>query len=286
MRPKLAWLLTIGFVLGLAFLLNRPGTGQAGSSSLLFNISPGHSASGKLSPALAASTPSCYTWDFLNDTGQDADGLVINLKGIPSVSDVYTGVNNPFGAPISGAYITSTDVYSLTFGNGSVPDSGMAQMGICASQPALRLATQPAFYWTVSGNPASPGPLFAGLDFNWVDSNHLQVHLYNQQSITLTAYSFSVLLPSSPLTLDDLNDGIASTLPMASDQVSDPLVLPGGASKTFDITFKDGGEQVAFGAPILLEAVLSTQDDPGDAIHLIAQTTQPFSQLYLPVIGK
>ena len=288
MRPRLSWLLAIGFVLGLALLWNNPSLGQAPATAVRLNIALEKSTSGGLAPALFASTPSCYTWDFLNYTGQDATGLVIHLKGIPSITDVYTGVLNPFGAPLSSSgYNSATGVYSLIFGGGVVPDSGMAQIGICTSLPAIRLDTaQPAFYWVVSGSPASPDPLFAGLDFNWINSNHIQVHLYNEQSITLTAFSFSVLIPSSLLSLDDLNNGVVSTLPMASEQITDPLQLSGGASTTFDIFFNQSNVQVAFGAPIVLEAVLSPQDDPGNSFHLIVQTSEPFTKVYLPLLNK
>ena len=289
MRPKLLWILVIGFVVGLVVLWNNSGSGQARANEGILRVAPGKSATGGLAPALFASTPSCYTWDFLNNTGLDATGLVIHLKGIPAITDVYTGVLNPFGAPdpfLSG-YDSTTDVYSLIFNGGAVSDSGMAQIGICASQPALRLdATQPAFYWVVSGVPTNPAPLFAGLDFNWINPNHLQVHLYNEQNTPLTAFSFSVLTPSSQLSLDDLNDGVTSTLPIANDQITDPLQLANGANTTFDIFFDQGNVQVAFGAPIVLEAVLSTQDDPGNSIHLFAQTSQPFAQVYLPLMRK
>lgn len=289
MRPKLSWILAIGFVLGLAVLWNNSSSGQARADEDSLRVALGKSATGGLAPALFASTPSCYTWDFLNNTGLDATGLVIHLKGIPAITAVYTGVLNPFGAPdpSSSGYNSTTNVYSLIFNGGSVSDSGMAQIGICARQPALRLDTaQPAFYWVVSGLPATPAPLFAGLDFNWINSNHLQVHLYNEQNTPLTAFSFSVFTPSSQLSLDDMNDGVTSTLPIANDQITDPLPLANGASKTFDIFFDQGNVQVAFGAPIVLEAVLSTQDDPGNLIHLFAQTAQPFSQVYLPLMKK
>jgi hypothetical protein len=248
----------------------------------------GKSASKGLAHALIASTPSCYTWDFLNNTGADATGLVIHLAGIPLITDVYTGVLNPFGAPdAASGYNSATNVYSLSFSGGIVPAGEMTEIGICANQPALRLDTaQPAFYWVVSGTPAAPAPLFAGLDFNWIDSNHLQVHLYNEQSTPLTAFSFSVLTPSSQLSLDDINDGVASTLPIANDQITDPLDLAGGASTTFDIFFDQSNEQLAFGSSILLEATLSTQDDPGNLIHLFAQTSQPFAMVYLPLLRK
>jgi hypothetical protein len=79
---------------------------------------------------------------------------------------------------------------------------------------------------------------------------------------------------------------VASTLPVANDQITDPLDLASGASKTFDVFLDQGIMQVPFGAPIVIEAVLSAQDDPGNSIHLLAQTEQPFAQVYLPLMHK
>lgn len=283
MRPKLSWLLAVGMVLGLVVLWNNSSSGQVQAKDASLGTAPGVSA-----PALVASTPSCYTWDFLNRTGSEASGLVIHLKGIPSITDVYTGVLNPFGAPdASSGYNSTTDVYTLSFSGGVVSESAMVQIGICTSQPALRLDTAlPAFYWVVSGTPADPAPLFAGLDFNWIDSNHLQVHLYDEQATPITVFSFSALTPFGPLSLDDMNDGVTSTLPIVNDQVSDPLLLAGGASTTFDIFFDQGSKQIAFGGPIVLEAVLSTQDDPDNSFHLFAQISEPFAQVFVPVTRK
>jgi len=288
MRPRLSWLLATGIVLGLAVLVNFPGAGQTRAPEFSQGGAAQKSGPARLLPALVSTVPSCYTWDFLNNTGQDATGLVIHLKGITSLTDVYTGVLNPFGDPDpSSGYNPTTDVYSLVFSNGTVPDSGMAEIGICTSKASLRLDTvQPAFYWVVSGAPATPDPLFAGLDFTWISADHLQVNLYNEQSTPLTAFSLSVLTPGDSLSLDDLNDSVTSTLQLASDQISDPLLLAGGASATFDIFFSQANVQVGYGAPVVLEAFLSTQDDTGNSIHLIAQTSQPFAQVLLPLIKK
>ena len=45
----------------------------------------------------------CYNWDFLNNTGDDANGLRIRLAGIQTVTDIYTGTLNTFGEPDSGS---------------------------------------------------------------------------------------------------------------------------------------------------------------------------------------
>src|SRR2546430_8639261 len=49
----------------------------------------------------------CSNWDFVNNTGQDVNDLHVRLKSVRAVNDVYTGALNPFGAP-------TTSVYSST----------------------------------------------------------------------------------------------------------------------------------------------------------------------------
>lgn len=283
MRLKLFWLLALLAGLGLVsggFSRGFPG----GIQQLSGAISPPQAPASLNSVA----SSSCYTWDFLNNTGQDVTGLVIHLKGIPAVSDVYTGVLNPFGAPDpSSGYDPAANVYSLVFSGGFVADSGMAQVGICAGPPALRLdTTLPAFYWVAAGAPLTPAPLFAGLDFNWIDANHLQVHLYNEQSVPLTAFSLVALSPPGPLTLDDQTDQIAAGLPMVSDQIADPIDMAGMTSLTFDIFLDQGGVRLLKGAPLLLEATLAAQDDPANGIHLLVQTSQPLGWVFLPIIER
>jgi hypothetical protein len=273
MSLKLSRLLVV--LVGLGLVAGRYSPGLVGIASL----------GAPLTPAIVGPS-SCYTWDFLNNTGQDATGLVIHLKGIPALTDEYTGVLNPFG-PSTSSYDAGTGVLSLVYSGGTASAGDMVQIGICASQAALRLDTAlPAFYWVVTGAPADPAPLFAGLDFNWVDPNHLQVHLYNEQSITLTVISFSAFIPPASLSLDDLNNGVASTLSMVSDQIASPTDMPGASSQTFDILFNQGEVRVPQGAPVVLEATLSAQDDQSNLIHLFVQTTQPFAEMFLPVMRK
>jgi hypothetical protein len=288
MHLRLSWLLAFWLILGLVAGVAGPGSSSVLAAPIGGRLPGAVSASQAPSPALVAASASCYTWSFLNNTGDDATGLVIHLKGIPAVTDVYTGAMNPFGPldPSSG-YDPISGVLSLVFSGGTAYNGDLVEIGICAHQPALRLDTvQPAFYWVVAGAPAVPAPLFAGLDFNWIDSNHLQVNLYNEQNTALTADSFTVLAPDATLSLDDLNAGVASTLSLVSDQISTPVDMAGGTSQTFDIFFDQGGVRVPYGAPIVMEAVLSDPADPGNSINLLAQTTQPFQQVYLPLVTK
>lgn len=288
MRLWLLRFLAFWLIMGLVVGISGTGSSNVLAAGQNGRLPAERSVSQASLPTLIASSPSCYTWDFLNNIGEDATGLVVHLKGISSITDVYTGVSNPFGTPDpSSGYDPISGVYTLIFKGGTAYNGDQVQIGICSHQAVLRLDTvQPAFYWVIAGVPVTPAPLFAGLDFSWVDSNHLQVHLYNDQSTVLTVYSFSALSPEAPLSLDDLNVEIASTLSIVSDQVADPFDLSAGGIQTFDIYFDEGGVRVPYGAPVILEATLTAQDDPGNPIHLLAQTSQPFQQAYLPLVTK
>ncbi len=241
-----------------------------------------HSIDGSRSPrAVNAANPTCFSWDFLNNTGQDLDGVRIGLKGIQSIAEVYTGTINPFGAPSSSGYDAVHDTYNLTFTNGLVADSDLVRLGVCADLSDLRLGTpSPAFYWTLTGTQVTPDPLFAGLSLNWLDQTHVQLDLFNEQAITLTLWSLSVLDPDQKLALEDLGDDIATLLPLASEVVTDPVTLLPSASQSFNAAVLLGNH------PYVVEAVLSTEDDPGNLIHLLAQTTAPPFVVYLPIVMK
>lgn len=287
MRPRLSLLLAL--CLSLALIAGWNGLESARALAAKMEKSVAGALSGQhIAFPMAVASSSCYTWDFLNNSGDDATGLVIHLKGIPAVSNVYTGVLDPFGAPDpSSGYNAITDVYSLIFGGGTVYNGDKAEIGFCTGSASVRLdTTQPAYYWVVGGNPTTPAPLFAGMDFDWVDPNHIQAHLYNEQSTPLIAYSFLVLAPDAPLSMDDLNNDTASTLPVASDLITSTLALAGGGSIAFDIFLDQGGVRLQSGAPLILEASLAADDDPGNTIHMLVQTSEPFSTLYLPITTR
>ncbi len=230
---------------------------------------------------LTAAASTCFSWDFLNNTGQDLDGVRIGLKSIPSITEVYTGTFNPFGAPSSSGYDVVNDTYNLTFTNGSVSASDLVRLGVCADQAGLRLGLpSPAFYWTLTGTHTSPDPLAAGLSLNWVDQTHAQIDLFNEQAITLTLWSLNVLDPDQKLALEDLSDDTALLLPLASEVVTYPVTLPPSASQAFTAAVLLGNH------PYVIEAVLSAEDDPGNLIHVLAQTASPPFNIYLPLTLK
>jgi hypothetical protein len=288
MRAKLSLLLVLS--IGLVAALTWVGLSSAGVLAAKTDQSTSEPLFATRSPSslVIASSSSCYTWDFLNNTGEDTTGLVAHLQNIASITQVYTGTFNVFGAPDpSSGYNPVTHVYSLIFKGATVNNGDLNRIGICTPSPSLHLDTiQPSFYWVVSGTVGSPAPLFAGLDYNWLNPNHLQIHLSNEQSITVTADSLSVLTPGNALTLDDLNDDVASLLPVASLPITSPLEMSGGSSLSFDINLTNGGVHLLKDQPIVLEAVLSDPNDPGNLIHLLVQTTQPFAEINLPLMNK
>jgi hypothetical protein len=241
----------------------------------------------------------CYSWDFTNNTGQDVNDLHIRLTGIQTVTNVYMGPENPFGAPdASSGYDAGTNTYTLNFGNAIVPDGETAQVGLCTSQPVLALDEGgPApFTWTVDGVSQAAQPLFTGLAWHWLNRNHLQVQLTNNPQVSMTLMSLNLLDAGDKLGLDDLNDPVVSGLPMVSEFAPDPVPLDPGATSSFDVFFElpvvTGNPQASTAAllepnhPYVLEAVLAAQDDPGNTIHLYSQTLSPLAAVYVPIAVK
>jgi hypothetical protein len=248
---------------------------------------------GGLSQAIPHSSPGtaasyCYAWDLTNNTGQDASGLSIRLKGIQSISQVYTGTANPFGSPDpTSGYDPGTDVYTLVFSQGVAFDSDMVHIGLCADQPILQLAQQPApppIQWLSGGQGLQPAPLFAGAGWSWQNNSHAQLQLFNNQAVTMTLMELNVLDADTSLSLDDLNADVAGTLPMVSLLAQDPQSLPPGATSFFDVFF----DAPRFDHPYVLQAVLAAEDDPGNVYSLFSQATSPpaAALVYLPLVMR
>ncbi len=270
MHPRLSWLLALILMAGVVIEWHGPPLGSAQAAPQ------------------AAPSPTCYAWDFYNNTGHDATGLVANLSGVLAISDVYTGPFNPFGAPSpSSGYDPATGVYTLIFSNGTAYAGTLARIGICTDSPIFHLAgVSPAIYWVLQGLPLADAPLFVGMETTWFGPNQLQVRLYNEQSTPLTLFSLTASLPPDILALDDLNDEVVSGLPLVNDAISDPLELAGGGMASFTILFNETGVTLVSGQPVILEAALSTDADPGDTITLVAEVSPPAAQVYLPVVAR
>ena len=230
-----------------------------------------------------AASSYCYAWDLANNTGQDASGLRLQLKGIQSISEVFTGATNPFGAPHpTSGYDSGTDVYTLVFSDGVAFDSDRVHIGVCTDKPILQLAQQPAA-WTLDGQALQPPPLFAGLSRDWPSSAHLQLRLFNSQAMTVTLMELNVLDADTSLALDDLNADTAGALqvaPVEQPAISDPQTLPPGADRPFDVVFS----APTFNHPYLIEVVLAAEDDPGNTFRLYSPIMSPPALVFLPVV--
>jgi len=222
----------------------------------------------------------CYTWDFGNTTGYDATGVRLRLDSLQSIGQVYTGTLNPFGEldPSSG-YDAGSDTYRFNFDNGFASDSDRVQLGLCSTQSQLRLSNlASAAVWLSGTASLTPVPLFAGIEFNWLDRDQVTVTIVNEQALTLTLEVATALQPEVLLPLDDLTQDIALQLPFVAELITEPLTLPPQASQSFAV------QLTALNQPIVFEAHLSAEDDPGNTVHLLAQTTVPGWQVFLPVI--
>ena len=63
-----------------------------------------------------------------------------------------------------------------------------------------------------------------------------------------------------------------------TELITEPLTLPPLASQSFAVQLS------ALNQPIVFEIRLSPEDDPGDVFHLLAQTSVPGWQVFLPVV--
>ncbi len=225
-------------------------------------------------------TEYCYAWDFGNNTGYDANGVQLRLAGLQAVDQVYTGTLNPFGDPDpSSGYDAGTNTYRFNFANGFASDSDRVQLGLCANQSQLRLSNlASASVWLSGTEPLVPAPLFAGIEFDWLARDQVTVTLVNEQALTLTLDTAIALQPEEPLPLEDLTSDVAQQLPLEAELITEPLTLPPLASQSFAVSL------TALNQPIVVEADLSAEDDPGNTIHLLAQTMVPGWQVFLPVV--
>lgn len=239
-------------------------------------------------PTLSISAPAdfrlpaeyCYSWDFGNNTGYDANGVQLRLAGLPVIGQVYTGTLNPFGEldPSSG-YDAGTDTYRFNFDNGYAASSDRVQLGLCTDRPQLRLGqVASAAAWLSGTESLAPAPLFAGIEFDWSARDQVTVTLVNEQALTMTLETAAALQPEVLLPLDDLTPDIALQLPYVAELITEPLTLPPLASQVFAVQLS------ALNQPIVFEAHLSAEDDPGYTVHLLAQTAVPGWQVFLPVI--
>ncbi|TMC58149.1 MAG: hypothetical protein E6J26_05400 [Chloroflexi bacterium] len=257
-------------------------------------------AAALFAPGSAAPARYCSNWDFVNNTGQDVNDLHVRLQGVTTVSDIYTGTLNPFGASTTSVYSPTADTYELNFSGATVFDSDRVHIGLCTDTPLLRIgATDPsAFTWTNNGTTVTPNPLFTGLEWSWQGFNHLQVRVVNEQNVTTTLMALNLLDAENALGLDDLNGDVAAQLPLVLDLLDTPRTLAPQSDSFFDVYFNPGGNTIntpPYQAPLqepnhpyVLEAVMNdaTDETNGNTAHLYAQALLPFSRLSLPFISR
>ena len=248
----------------LGLLVTQGVTARAPTSTLVVSASSAPSA-------FQPPGEYCYSWDFNNSTGQDATGVHVPLSGIQALTRVYTGTLNPFGdlGPSSG-YDSGTDTYRFNFDNGYASDSDRVQLGLCVNQPQLRLSNPVSSAVWLSGTALlAPSPLFAGIEFDWQARDQVTVTVVNEQALTMTLESAVALQPEVLLPLDDRTPDVAMQLPLVAELITEPLTLPPLAAQSFDV------QLTALNQPTVFEAQLSREDDPGDVVHLLVQTTVP-----------
>lgn len=221
----------------------------------------------------------CYSWDFNNSTGYDATGVQLRLSHFQTPTQVYTDTLNPFGDPDpSSGYDAGTDTYRFHFGNGLASDSDRVLLGLCTDQSQLRLDQTSGAAWLSDTVALAPAPLFAGIEFDWPARDQVTVRIVNEQAVTMTLESAGALQPEVWLPLDDLVPDIAQQLPFVAELITEPLTLPPLASQSFDV------QLTTLNQPIVFEVRLSPEDDSGDVFHLLAQTTVPGWQVFLPIV--
>lgn len=253
-------------------------------------------AAALFAPSRIMSGRYCSNWDFLNNTGQDVNDLHVRLKSVRSVTDVYTGTLNPFGAPDNtSGYEAATDVYRLNFSGATIYDSDQVQIGLCTDAPLLRLdaSSQSPFVWTKDNTTVTPNPFFAGLEWNWLDPTHLRIRIVNEQPLTMTLMTLNALDAGNVLALDDLNGDVSSQLPLVSELLSTPMTLAPGADSFFDVFFSASANAARSNRPgsldpnhpYVIEAVMSDANDDGNRVRLYAQSLS-LSMSYLPAIFR
>lgn len=232
--------------------------------------------------AQATQPVSCYAWSFINQTGLDADGLDLDLTGIATVTQVYTGAANPFGPPADANAAGS--VLTLSFGGEppttTVGPSDPVQMGVCAPG-ALQGAT---FTWR-SGGADVPPPLVAPrLAWSWPASDTLHLQVTNGSAVSLTLVALDVLDPGADLSLDDLDAAIASVLPLVAQAITEPVDLLPGAGVSATVSLDAGADPPALGKHYLVQGRWADINDPNAAFDFFVLVQEASPRILLPQV--
>lgn len=248
--------------------------------------------------AAIVTTRYCYNWDFLNNTGQDVNDLHVDLKGLRSVTEVYTGTLNPFGPPGPGSgYDPAADVYRLDFAGATVLDGDVVHLGLCTPHPVLQIgspAATPPFFWTQDGARVQPEPLFVNLAWKWQGRSRVQFVLGNTGDMTMTLQALNLLDAGQQIELEDLNAPAVAQLPMVGNLAPDPMLLPPRATSFFDgFAVSATNAQHSQHASLLeanhsyvLEAILTAEGDEGNVVHIYSQALSPSDGALLPLVHR
>jgi hypothetical protein len=236
---------------------------------------------GAAQAAQSAQPESCYAWSFINQTGQDADGLEVALSGIPTVTRVYTGTANPFGPPAGvGA---AGGVVTLSFGGSAaflVGPADPVQVGACAPG-ALQSAT---FTWRNGGADVPPPLVAPGLAWSWPASDTLDLQVTNGSAVSLTLVALDVLDPGAGLTVDDLDAALASALPLVAQAITEPVDLLPGADLGVAVSLDAGADPPALGKRYLVHGQWAGVDDPNAAFDFFALVEEAAPRVLLPQV--
>jgi hypothetical protein len=242
-------------------------------------------------------SPFCYNLDFVNNTAEDATGLLAKFGAIQRVDEVYTGGWNPFGAPTpASGYDPQTDTYTLEFTDGPAYAGDTVHAGLCTDSPVLqRPATGnvPPLAWQAAGGRVTPDPPFVGIRWTWTGPNTAGVELVNQGSADVTLMTVNLLDPGEPLALEDLIPSVVAGLPILDELITEPTPLAAGGIESSRRAFVSGTAAAGAGVfgttasavnrPVVLEVDYQADDDPGNVGHLYVQALTP-SRVYLPMV--
>jgi len=234
--------------------------------------------------AIAAGSEQCYTWEAVNGTDQDADGLHIELTGVQTVTQLYTGDANPFGeAGAASGYDPGNNRYTVVLGgNGVVVASGEAvRIGVCT--PQVVSATR--FAWEAGTTVLAPDATAPALAWGWPAGDTLDLQFSNTTGVTITLFALQLLDPGTALDLDSLDGAIAAQIPSAGEGITETLELAPGSvvSSTFTFAVDPEVTDVA----ILFAAQWAEGEDLAVTSALYAQTTAPaLPHVYLPAVNR
>lgn len=233
--------------------------------------------------AQALRPPSCYAWSLINQTGLEADGLELALTGLPTVTAVYTGAGNPFGAP-AGVHVAGGGVM-LEFAAApptSIFPADPVQMGLCA--PGTLAGA--VFTWRSGATDLAPALVAPGLAWVWPATDTLALEAANSSPLSLTLLALNVLDPGVGLTVDDLDASVAAVLPLVAEAITVPVDLLPGTSVAASVALDAGADPPQVGKRYLVHAQWAEYGDPAAAYDFFVLAQEASPRVLLPLISR